>query len=236
MRIVVLGDSLCLPRITEEETIEWEDTWPKVLETHLRKLDKNTEVINCGKRSRRITSILGTDFTEDILLKKPNYVIFQIGVVDAAPRIFSLREKAFLNKRIFPWRLKQWLIAERKKQRRKIIAKDAMAKVYTSPEEFRTSLRSFSGKLISNGLENIKALFIPILAHLDTMEEKSPGYSKNIELYNNILADYCRVKSHFFLSTATPLSFNKDIFCMDGYHLSKKGNQELAKHILPLIT
>ena len=235
MRIVVLGDSLCLPRITEEETIEWEDTWPKILETHLRKLDKNTEVINCGRRSRRITSILGTDFTEDILLKKPNYVIFQIGVVDAAPRIFSLREKALLNKKFFPWRLKQWLIAERKKQRSKIISKNPMAKVYTTPEEFKKSLYLFSEKLFNNYLQNIKVVFIPILAHLDTMEEKSPGYSNNIELYNDILSQYCQVKSHIFLSSTIPFTLEKQLFCMDGYHLSKKGNYQLAQHILPFI-
>ena len=235
-RIVVLADSLSLPRNQGKDVLKWEQTWPWVLQNKLNSSGGNYEVINCGKRARRVDSINGRDFIEDVILKEPNILIIQVGVVDAAPRIISLKEKILLNNRFFPSRARKWIIRNRNLKRKEITNKDPLAKVYTKPGQFKNGLIKFDIRVKSDYRSKLeKVIFLPILANLTLMEEKSPGYKSNISLYNKILEEFCCERGYIFLKIDTQFYTNANYFCSDGYHLNPSGSSSIAMKIKDII-
>jgi len=231
-RAVVLGDSLALPRIVEEDTVRWEQTWPVLLETAMKTSHDDFTVINCSTRARVITSLLYQDFLEHIVFKEPDVVIVQIGVVDAAPRIFSLREQKLMKMRFFPDKLRDLLIKRREKNRARITSKNPLAKVYTKPKRFQEGLLAFHQKLQSEYKGRLeKLVFLPILAHLPFMEKDSPEYGNNLRRYNDIIQSFCSKQGHGLIKVPEDFMNTASNFCSDGYHLSFEGNKTMATAI-----
>ena len=112
-RIVAFADSLAMPRNENGAILLWEETWPYLLEKSLVAEGLGAEVINCGARARTSTMLLG-EFTEHVVLKRPDVVIIEVGVVDCLPRVFSRREKRVMNLPGFPARIRNQLIARRR--------------------------------------------------------------------------------------------------------------------------
>ena len=231
MRIVVLADSYALPRLVENDEVHWEDTWPYLLQNTLRSGNSKIEVINCGKRKRTIDSIIGWDFQEHIIFKEPDVVLIQIGIVDAAPRIISKKERATLNHRLFPAFLRKKIIETRKKNKVRITKKDPLAKVYTKPDAFHLYLLNFKKRIDSDLSKKPKVIFIPITAYFKKMGVASPYFQKNVEAYNAILQKFTNEHSMSMISLPEGFSENQDYFCNDGYHLSPQGNRTMAQII-----
>ncbi len=228
IKITVLGDSLCLARKTDSDIIEYEETWPFLLQSELSSIsNSNTYSIVNGKRKRTVRDInheLLRDYVEFI---NPKHLIFQIGVVDAAPRIFSKLESRILNFKYFPNFLKVYIINYRKRNRQQILKKNSLKKVYTNPKIFKNSLQRIHNKLNNLNFKMGSIIFLPIIADIDKMEKKSPGYSKNLKLYNQIISTTCNKNGSLFLHEFQ-MNFDKNDFCDDGYHLNKVGNKKMS--------
>lgn len=233
MRIVVIGDSLCLPRITENEVVSWEHTWPFLLEKQLKLQEpNNVELINCGKRKRTVDSLVSFDFTEHIVFKEPDLLIIQIGIVDGAPRIISKKERRLFNNRFFPRLVRNRIIKNRKKKKKIILRRNSLAKVYTKPKSFKTYLEEFKNKLDRHNYLLKNVIFIPIVANFDHMESVSPGYKHNIDIYNKILSNFSKRTNALILEELQLELCKADLFCKDGYHLNKDGHQFLTQSLI----
>ncbi|RJP80699.1 MAG: SGNH/GDSL hydrolase family protein [Desulfobacteraceae bacterium] len=231
-RIVVIGDSLPLPRIDDDNHVLWDKTWPYLLHNELNKDGNHYEVINCSIRSRTIETVTGHDFNEHILWKKPDIIILQVGIVDCAPRIFSRKEKLILGLSFIPDFIRQKIIKHRSQKRKEILRKNPLGKVYTKPEEYHRYIEDFFVKIKSLSWE-IKIIILPILSN-SILEEKSPGHNHNAQVYNDILKDAC-IKYH--ARWIDPEKFLQaepyhNLFCADGYHLDKEGNRYTANLVM----
>jgi acyl-CoA thioesterase I len=236
MRIVVLGDSMPMPRVEGIDCVWWEQTWPYLLQEHLISHGFNDEVINCSSRSRTVDSLCGEDFNEHIIFKRPDVLILELGVVDCAPRIFSKKEKKILNSYPIPGRLRDWIIKWRTAHRKEIIRRNPLKKIYTPPNRFVKYLYDFSGKL-SLVKNEARLIVLPIIADYASMEIKSPGYTKNAIMYNKILHDWSHNIGATFIDEITFLHRNgeESIFGSDGYHLNITGHSIIAESIFNLL-
>jgi lysophospholipase L1-like esterase len=226
MRIVALADSLSLPRDTDGELLRWEETWPRRLERRLRERGVEAEVINAGRRARTADTLDGADFDEHVVYTKPDVVVLQVGVVDGAPRIFSRREQRVL--RWLPAGLRDRIVRRRSARRAELTRKAPLARVYTPPEAFEAHLLRLGGRLRERG---VQLVVVPILADLDRMEARSPGYTANIARYNTILARAAEKLGATFVSGEGVFGF-----CADGYHLDAAGSDQLAQRVADVLT
>lgn len=232
MRIVVLADSLALPRNEPPNVVLWEETWPARLQQACDAHGLTAEVINCGARSRRITSLIGHDFHEHIELKRPDVLVLQIGIVDCAPRVISLRERWVMNLRGFPRVLRDAVIRRRSATRADRTRRNPLAKVYTPPREFADSLATFGTRLRRTDAD-VGVIVLPIVGRLAQLEEHSPGYVSNIGAYNEMLRRFCLEFGHHWLTpeNTVPPESQDNCFADDGYHLSPRGNQRVADSV-----
>ncbi len=224
-RVVVFGDSLPLPRPEEEggQAIWWEETWPWRLQRVLARLGHPNEVINCSARDRTVEAFATQAFEEHIAWKMPNVLIIELGIVDCGPRIFSRMEKRLMNLPGVPGWLRERIIELRVRRRAEITSKDPLAKVMVRPETFREHIEAF-GRRLSELRPRPQCWWVPILLDPVKMEQKSPGFSKNVELYNRIIRDLADRAGYRWVEHATA----PEDFWVDGYHLSATGNARLA--------
>ncbi|WP_141506465.1 SGNH/GDSL hydrolase family protein [Paenibacillus luteus] len=102
-KIIILGDSLALPRPIRfrdynpdeslELEIEFEDTYGYLLQMRYK---ESAYVINRAVRSSTIKLIYERDKLDHIFLLKPNVIILHIGIVDLWPRE-TLEFRSYLN-------------------------------------------------------------------------------------------------------------------------------------------
>lgn len=231
LRIVVLADSLALPRREEPDLVSWDETWPRVLARSLKSAGVEAEVLNHGARNRTMDTLQGGDFQEHILLKEPEVVILQVGVCDCAPRLFTRRARRLLQNRLVPSSLRQWIIRRRSSQRGKILARNPLARVYTQPEQYNTLLEQFLN-LLKQCEVPPRCVILPIVANSELMEQISPGHTANCHLYNGYLAAACAEHGATWISPEQVLGGTANVatyFCTDGYHLSPEGNRRVGQ-------
>lgn len=231
-RIVALADSLALPRDEGTDVVRWEDTWPSQLQRLSELHGVRLEIINCGARSRRMTTTIEGDFYEHIVLKLPDIVILQVGIVDCAPRLISLWERRLMNAPWFPASLRDKIIRHRSASRASRTRRNPLGKVYTRPELFAATLSTF-GKRLRQAHPQIRLFALPILGRLPQLEEHSPGYISNIELYNNLLKSFClKHNFHWYdpLDIVNPAEYS-EFFASDAYHLLPLGNRRIAERL-----
>lgn len=233
LRIVVLADSLAMPRDEGGARLLWEETWPYRLNERLRRDGLDAEVLNCGARARRADHIHGTEFLEHVAYKRPDVVCLEVGIVDCAPRVFSVREKRLLNRRWFPRRLRERIVASRSRRRPELIAPDPLRKVDTAPRDFERLVRLFARRL--GELEwRPKLILVPILSDPRLTEPRSPGHTRNVELYNDVLRRVARETGATFVEPGTVLGRAgeaQSLFFPDGYHLTAPGCLLLAERV-----
>ncbi len=227
IKISIIGDSLPMPRITEEEEILIEQTWPSLLQNHLQKINNEVLIVNFSERRRSSVSFKNSSlYSEAIDFVKPDILLMQVGVVDAAPRIFSSKEYALINHKYFPHFLRNIIIRSRKVRRNKIQEKDRLRKVYTPLPLFTKYWEFFFSKVE----REIKIIVIPILGDLERMDNKSYGFKQNILDYNSQLKLLSTKRENvFFLDS---LNLDHIHFCQDHYHLSIIGHKVIANEIV----
>ncbi len=229
IKVMVLADSLAMPRKVDGETVLWEETWPFLLGQKFADLSNSIKVINMGKRARNSFSLVGYEFTENVEFIEPDICIIQVGVVDSMPRVFTKIEKKIMNLWLFPNVLKSRLIQRRSKNRAKFIGSNPIKNTEVSPSNFRSYMLEFVIKCQKQPKQPI-LIFVPILISKQKMEEKSPGSWSNACLYNSILEEIANDHKSKFLSPTDYYSRCEGVtpFLSDGYHLSKDGNKILS--------
>jgi hypothetical protein len=163
---LIITDSVALPRKYSDEIVNWDETYPVILKKNLM----NFEVITLSIGGATITDLRNQVNYYKIL--KPNLVILQCGIVDAAPRAFGRIEMEIIKKwRLF--RITKPLVSLLRKYR---------AHNYTSPRLFEIKLRELKKELNADFFYALE-----ILPACSEYEKHLPGIARSITIYNNIL-------------------------------------------------
>lgn len=209
-RLLILTDSLGLPR-PQPDVVTGPETWPQLLK-------KDFDVIQMSLGGATIEDIFNQ--THYYLPFEPDLVLLQAGIVDCAPRALSRLEAINLNH--------FWVT-------RGALSK-IMPKYGGAIRKFRhkvyTPLPAFEGfvQKIIDRFAPVPVYWIGIAPALPTYEEKVPGITANIRLYNQKLATLFGTR---FIDLADlPASG----IASDFHHLSVQGNQLLAARVLATLT
>jgi len=237
MKVVILADSLALPREEVGGDRCFEAAYPYLLHESLRRRfgAESPMVIERGMRLRTVEAVL-TDWHEQVDLRTANIVIVHVGVVDCAPRVFLRRENAFLGRR--PKWVRNPILKFAHNNRRWIVQK--RPRVYVPLARFKRHIEEVTQKARQSNL--LSLVYINIIEPPESMEYRSPGFHKNVQLYNQVLA------SQATQPRVTVIDFNKLIteaggsekLTIDGVHLNEAGNEilahELSNHLSSLMT
>lgn len=225
MKIMIVGDSLCLPRKENGISVKYDNIYPVLLSKRF----KQYEFINFSKRSNTIVNVRSE--LNEIILYEPKVVIFQIGVVDCAPRIFSKRERYLIGK--LPSILRNIIINKRKEKRNLIQSKNSLSKVYVKPTTFVQTYVDVIN-FLHNEIPDVKIILIPIVGFLKGLEVKSSGFNDNIELYNKFITKISEETVCHTLDILDLLTC-EECFIDDFYHLSEKGHEVIFKKLVKFI-
>jgi lysophospholipase L1-like esterase len=227
MKIAILADSLALPRQEEGGDTPYEATYPYLLEKKLRQLDSETIVIERGMRRRTIEDVIN-DWVEIVELRKPEAVIVHVGIVDCAPRVFLRRERSFVE-RLRPAPVRTTILNFAHNYRREIVT--YRKKVYVSPERFAAGVKKVIELARSCNVQSLQ--FVNIIAPPATIEERSPGFLHNVEMYNRILESNASEPWIRLVDLNRRVAENggTEALTVDGIHLTAQGHQILADEL-----
>lgn len=216
-KIVILGDSLSLPR----DELPVEETYPYLINNSLK--DKYT-LFNRSIRAND-TSLQIEKFYEDVLLFNPDVIIIHLGIVDCAPRLFYRKERIFFSKinRLFP-------IVTLMNRYRFFFTK-LFPKVYVNIHKFEKNYMDIVERTNKLGKHVI------IIGISDTTKRNkniSYNYNKNINSYNNILKKISEDFNDVTLINMYDYDPNT-ILLKDGIHLNNQGSRLLAENLLKVI-
>ncbi len=218
-RIVILGDSLGMPRGDSE--IEYEDTYPYLLMNNL----KNYEVIPRHRRTNDTSKQLSSqNIFDDIEMLKPDVLVVHLGIVDCAPRVFSRFQNAIVS--ILPSVIKGIILRAVSNFRYRITKLNN--KTYVKKNIFKKNIKNFID--ISDEM-GIQLLFIEILMTSQENDNRSYNFKNNITEYNKIIEVAARSKCVYLIK----YNPQNDYLLKDGIHINKKGNEFLANKIHELV-
>jgi hypothetical protein len=82
-------------------------------------------------------------------------------------------------------------------------------------------------------------VLVPILSDPRLTEPRSPGHTRNVELYNGLLRAVARDAGATFVEPESVFSAERrergDLFFPDGYHLTAEGCSLLAQRVAELV-
>lgn len=229
MKIAILADSLALPRQKDAGDTPLEATYPFLLQKRLQRTLANDDVIviERGLRRRTIENVID-DWFEIVALREPEVVVVHVGIVDCAPRVFLRNERDFVE-RLRPFRLRSRILNFAHEHRRGIVA--FRKKVYVSAERFAAGV----DRVVELARETrVRALIlVNIVSPPAEMENRSPGFLKNVETYNQILEN--AVKEPWIKLVDLNQIINEHggsgTLTVDGIHLNHEGHKLLASEL-----
>lgn len=236
MKVVILADSLALPREEVGGERCFEVAYPYLLHESLRHQFGLSAplIVERGMRLRTVEAVL-TDWHEQVLLRTADVVVVHVGVVDCAPRIFLRREQRFVANR--PRFIREPILRFVHNNRRQIILK--RPRVYVPLPRFKRHIEEVTQKGRDSNL--LSLVYVNIVEPPDSMEQRSPGFQVNVRRYNEVLAEQAsqpRVKL-IDLNSAIKENGGSDKLTCDGVHLNVRGHEILAslldKHISGLM-
>lgn len=217
-RIVILGDSLSMPR--PNEGIEYEDTYPYLLSK------MGYEVICRSKRANdtKIQTI-EQNILDDVVYLKPNILIIHLGIVDCAPRLFSKFERKLLS--LLPKIIRIPIINFFSK-RRAFFTKIRQIS-YVNLKSYESNLE----KLINRSKKIVeKIIIIKIKNTTNENDSRSFNFNKKIDKYNNVLDKLSKKYDGIFL--IDPNNF-EDGLLNDGIHINKNMHKYIASEVQKIL-
>ena len=205
MKVLILTDSLSLPRADKNETVFYEQTYPYLIKKKFPEITFLTIGIGGATISDIIRQI---DYYK---VFEPTIFIMHCGIVDCAPRVFKKWESSLLKKLKFDFLFNPFTSTIRKYRKLK----------YTSAKLFDIKCRLIL-KTFSNS--NTLLYAIDILPAHKNYEILLPGVSKSIKLYNSIL------NKHFNIISVQDFDLSKDVLT-DYHHLNSSGHNKLFEKI-----
>lgn len=225
--IVILSDSLSLPRSDDLNIITLEQSYPFLLQ---QKIGNNFNIINRGIRFTTTNSLVDFQYLFDnLIIYSPRKVIVQMGIVDCAPRLFSSFFRKLIN-RIKNEKIRNAIILPFKKNR----------KFFTKYFKIRMVSKSNFKKNIQQFLRTMKNLNIDVtLVNIPYTNKKnsnkSYGFNESIKDYNNLILDL-KKDNKFHLIDINKESISQRILVDDGIHYNKNGCNIVANMLYESIT
>lgn len=217
--IVILSDSLSLPRVDSDETILLRESYPYLLE---KKIGNDMKIINRGIRFATTDLLQNFQYLFDnLLIYSPKTVIIQMGIVDCAPRLFSPLFRSLIN-RIPNKIIRDSFILPFKRSRR-FFTKHFQIKI-VDKDRFEKNLELFLSKMEEF---NINVVIVNIPKTSLENNEKSFNFNKSITEYNEKINNLMSIYK-FNLIDIYDHSKIEDILLEDGIHYNKKGCEAVA--------
>jgi hypothetical protein len=211
-KILIIGDSLCLPR-NKPEIVKLSDTWP-----YLLKNNNQFEIIQLSIGGGTIKNL----YEQSVYYEgyDPDVVIIQSGIVDCAPRALSWLEKELINSnRILSYLFSHLMPINLMRKYRKL--------TYTKQNDYKKFIKEFTIRF-----SNCKIIFIGIIPASNEYEAFLPNVSQNIKCFNEIIKKQINAQKDIFLNTANiPMSG----IMSDYHHLNTIGHNWLSEQVLSLI-
>lgn len=225
--VTVIGDSLSMVR-------PWDDII--YTDTYIYKLQKYLgPTFHVLLRSRRMNDFGIINLEDDVLNNSSCVVVFHLGIVDCAPRVFGRREYSVLNFFSKYPVLKNFssMIIRFKSRYRRYWTR-FFPKTYIPKPLFKKKLEHVINQISQK--TNSSVIMINIADTNEKNKFRSYNYENNIKDYNKIIND--TVKNHEDICSLidfygiTKIKENKETLLLsDGIHLSKKGHDLLAELI-----
>lgn len=220
MRILILGSSMSLP----SDELDYDYTWPYLLSKTLEEFEF---VVN-SKRSSSATrlNIEGPNNNGRDVLEyyHPNFVITQIGITDAAPRLF--KRSALTTKIINHLPFSKLIYNIARKTRGRVLKNCDL-----TPAQFKNE---FSKYVIRAKLHNIHVFIIEISHATNKVLKASPHYNECVDIFNDKLKEV--EKEHDNVSIIPVLDVdNIDDYQKDGIHHSVSGQKKQLDIILDVV-
>lgn len=210
MRILILTDSLALPR-ESPENCKYEETWPSII--------KNKGYIVHQVSIGGATSATLLSQINYHLSFNPDIVIIQVGIVDCAPR-FLKKNELFILKKI-PFFGRKIISSLNNKVVRKVRNIN-----YVNAKSFKKNIIAIKN-LISTKTSQV--YFLSIIPASLEYEEKLPNISKNIRLYNQIIYDISF--NNYISLDSMPIQG----IMSDHHHINSVGHEYIANILLKTI-
>lgn len=183
--ITILGDPLALPR----PEVSYTDGHPARLSLHL---GNEFLVVNKARRNNTVvkqSSLAGEGYAweEIIYMHESRYFIIHLGIVDCAPRIFSLDERRLLGilRRLPSGGYITNYIRDIRSTHRRFFTKH-FPKVYVDKKAFATGLSAILS-MIQTKTSATRAFIINIADTSSVAKHRSFGFAENIRDYNEII-------------------------------------------------
>jgi len=228
MKIVVMADSLAMAR-EGETNVAYETTYPYLLEQRLRERfgAQAPLIIERGMRRRTIEYVLD-EWYELVDLRKADVVVIHVGIVDCAPRVFLRRERQFVEN-LRPGFLREFVLGKVHRHRRAIV--NMRKKVYVPPDRFNGLVAQVMAKAKESKLRSL--VMVNIITPPAEMDERSPGFIRNVGVYNEILKAHANGSGvHLIdLDGMIKAAGGVEQLTVDGIHINEAGHEMLAKEI-----
>lgn len=220
MKLVILGDSLPMPRPLEG--ILYEHTYPSILQA---RLNDSVQVINRSKRANTSTKeAQPNNLSDDITDFNPDILVYHMGIVDCAPRLFSEFQQKIIGR--MPSAIGKKIIHFF--STRRFFFTKTFPKVYVKKKDFYKNVKlaiefakQFTGKVIIVGICHSNKAVI----------ERSYSFRENVEAYNKELIRISAELKVDFLDARELLDPENDLLA-DGIHYNLSANQKVAAAIL----
>jgi acyl-CoA thioesterase I len=232
MKIVILADSLVMPRYKE---IPYDVTYGYLLDHALKKIYRENApmVMEYGMRARTILDV-ARDWFELVTLKSPEIVILHIGIADCAPRLLLQKQHEFVD-RIRPKKLRAKILDFLSENRRRLITLFPN-RVYVPFAIFKEQVNKIINLAEANGVKRL--IVVNILKPTDELEFRSPGFKKNVDLYNSFLYQSSVGRPMIsFVDLDKIITENGGVEALttDGIHINPQGHAILADQLQTLI-
>jgi lysophospholipase L1-like esterase len=228
MKIVVMADSLAMAR-EGETTVSYEATYPYLLDQSLRRRFQSEAplVIERGMRRRTIEYVLD-EWYELVDLRKAEVVVVHVGIVDCAPRVFLRRERQFVEN-LRPAFLRESILRNVHRRRRAIVS--MRKKVYVPANRFNALVGQVIERAKHSKLRSL--VMVNIITPPAEMDERSPGFIRNVGLYNEILAAHAKGDGVHLIDLDRMIKEAGGVeqLTVDGIHINEAGHAMLAKEI-----
>jgi acyl-CoA thioesterase-1 len=231
-----MADSLAMAR-EGETNIPFEATYPYLLDQWLRRRFQAEApiVIERGMRRRTIEYVLD-EWYELVDLRKPDVVVVHVGIVDCAPRVFLRRERQFVEN-LRPAFLRESILRNAHRHRRAIV--NMRKRVYVPTVRFNALVGQLMEKAKQSKLQSL--VLVNIITPPVEMDERSPGFIRNVAVYNEILKSHAKGTGVHLIDMDRMIQEAGGVeqLTVDGIHINETGHAMLAKelenHVLSLV-
>lgn len=206
MKVLLLTDSVALPRKHKEGEVQWEEIYYSQLQ---RRFPEHNFIL-VGIGGATITQLQAA--LNYYVLVKPDLIILQSGIVDCAPRALGQLEQELIKK----MHLFRFV-----KPMTKFLRKHRNIS-YSSPKIFEAALLK-----IKNAFAGKTLIGIGILPGCDAYDKIVPGITERIKLYNNIIA-----KHTVYIDNS---DFPGEGIIQDFHHMNEVGHRLIFEKLEPLV-